>query len=362
MAAMKLLLVILDGGSAEGLGRADTPYLDTVRQESGLPHIIATAPAPTITYGNHACIMTGRAPGGPGGHGIVGNLFRDPATGEIINLDNHDLADFVQAPTIFEQLAEIDSSLTFGAVAEPVCGGANFVEPMMPFFKIPPLERDSVATELAARIIKDKNPGILIVNFLAVDAAGENHGPESEEYMTVLHEADEHIKRLRTIMCDISGVEPHILVTADHGMHPVNQVVDIHKLLKKEGIETKTAASHRSAHIYLKDQSQIHEASERLIDSGNFSSALRREELETIKMEHARSGDLFVLAAPGIELQKPGLLGSHGAARPEEVEVPLIMSGPEWAKAIKGNKAFQTSPFLYELAPAILKLFEGTNK
>lgn len=359
MPGMKLLIVILDGGSAEGLGRADTPYLDAVRRESGLPAMSAAAPAPTITYGNHACIMTGRTAGGAGGHGIVGNLFRNPATGDIVNLDNHDLADFVEAPTLFEQLSKIAPSLTFAAVAEPVCRGANFIEPMMPIFKNPPLERDRAAVDLAARIIRDKNTDVLVVNFLAVDAAGENHGPHSDEYMTILHEADGHIKKLNAIMRDVSGADPHLLVTADHGMHPVDKVVDVYKLLKKQGIETKAAASHRSAHIYLNEPSQQRAANESLINSGYFSSVMRKDELASIKMDHARSGDLFVLAATGIELQKPGLLGSHGAARPEEVEVPLIMSGPEWEQAAKGNKVFQSTPFLHELAPIILNLFQG---
>lgn len=352
MSAIKLLIVILDGGSAEAFARADTPYLDSLAGESGFGILEARAPAPTITYGNHSCIMTGRLPGGPGGHGIVGNLFRDPATRNILNLDDFPPNDCLEAQTLFERLP-----VRGAAVCEPISRGAALVDPMMPYFKIPPLERDCVATERALEFIRNESPDFVAVNFLAVDAAGEIHGPQSLEYNRIISEADRHIKRMMEAWRRAAQSEIHLLVTADHGMHRLERVVDTAEKLRAGGVGAAVAASHRSAHVYLDDKTQLDAAREILESSGCFSSIMEALQLTSISMDHPRSGDLFVLAANGVELQKQGLKGSHGASTPEETTVPLIFHGGGWKAAVSRAGVDAEKLGLEDLAEIVLSLF-----
>jgi predicted AlkP superfamily pyrophosphatase or phosphodiesterase len=355
MALPKLLLVILDGASARALAEADTPYLDACGGEFGLKPMTGQAPVPTITYGNHACIMTGRRAGGPGGHGIVGNLFRDPASGEILNLDDVPPDQCLEAPSLFEQLAPL--GVRGAAVAEPVTRGSVFSSPMMPYFNLDAMERDTRAADKTLDVIAQVDPDFIAVNFLSVDAAGERFGPESDEYMHILYEADLHINALMMTWKKTVRGPVNLLVTSDHGMHAVNRPVNTDAILRGADVRADVAASHRAAHIYLRNRGDLARAMDALQDSGAFSTVLRHENLAPLSLDHPRSGDIFVLAAPGVELQKPGLRGSHGASQPEETEVPIIFAGPDWPDVLKRNQAFMDRPTLSQLAGLVTDLF-----
>ena len=359
MAGEKLLIVILDGASAQVLERLDTPFLSKQCEESGIGAMRAVAPMPTVTYGNHACIMTGRLPGGMYGHGIVGNLFRDPATRRIVNLDDVSPNDYLQSPTLFELLAHGPFGPRPGAaVAEPISRGAAFAEPMAPYFKLPPLERDIAATQSALGILKNHEINLLVVNFLSVDAAGEIYGPDSDEYRRILEQADGHIRELFTFWQNGSTEDVHLLVTADHGMHAVQRLADPAETLSRAGIAAAVAASHRAAHVYLEDEGQIGRARDELTESGVYSEILTVGAQAALSLDHPRSGDLILLAAPGVELQKPGLKGSHGAAQPEEVNVPLILGGGRWDQVLTSDAAPPIPPRLDQLDNLILNFFD----
>jgi predicted AlkP superfamily pyrophosphatase or phosphodiesterase len=359
MAGEKLLIVILDGASADVLERVDTPFLLKQCDESGVGSLRAVAPMPTITYGNHACIMTGRLPGGKYGHGIVGNLFRDPDTRLIVNLDDVSPNDYLQSPTLFELLVRGPFGPRPGAaVAEPISRGAAFTDPMMPYLKLPPLERDIAATRSALGILKNHDINLMVVNFLSVDAAGEIYGPDSAEYRRILEQADAHIRELLIFWQNATSDEVHLLVTADHGMHAVQQLINPAETLSQAGIAAAVAASHRAAHVYLDDENQIAKARDVLGESGAFSEILPVGAQAALALDHQRSGDLILLAAPGVELQKSGLNGSHGAAQPEEVNVPLILGGSRWDQMLASVAAPPNPPRLDQLDNLIFNFFD----
>ena len=357
MALPKLLLVVLDGASAPAFEAADTPYLKQCGTDYGLSPMTGQAPVPTITYGNHACIMTGRLAGGSGGHGNVGNLVRDPAGGGIVNLDDIPPDQCLEAPSLFEALAPL--GVQGASVAEPITRGAVFSSPMMPYFTLEPLERDTRAADKTLDVIEQVQPDFIAVNFLSVDAAGEMYGPDSDEYMRILHEADLHISALMTTWKRAVRGPVNLLVTSDHGMHAVSRPVNTDAILRKAGVRAQVAASHRAAHIYLQNPEDKARAMDALQDSGAFSTVLRRESLAPLALDHPRSGDIFVLAAPGVELQKPGLRGSHGASQPEETAVPMIFSGPDWPAVLKSHEGFFRAPVLQGLAGLVTELFRA---
>lgn len=354
----KLLIIILDGASADVMERAETSFIDKVCKESGIGMLRASAPVPTITYVNHSTIMTGRMPGGKGGHGIVGNLFHDTSRDRIVNVDDYDLSSFIEAPNLFELLQSASNSrFYFASVAEPASKSADIIDPMKQFFTRLPMERDRIAVEHAMKIIKRHNPDAVVVNFLAVDAAGENYGPQTSRYRAIIEEADNHIRKLMNIWHDISRQEVHLIITSDHGMHMIDKSFDVEKALEKAGVAAGVAASHRAAHIYLHDAADLDKAKECMLESGAFAEVYSKKQLPSISMDHERSGDLFLLAGEGVELQKPGLKGSHGSNRPEETEVPLILGGSAWESVLPKVLAGRARPWIGDVTPLALELF-----
>jgi predicted AlkP superfamily pyrophosphatase or phosphodiesterase len=362
MASVKLLLIILDGCSADAFATADTPCFDALCRVEGATLLRAKAPLPTITYGNHATILTGRFAGGPGGHGIVGNLFRDPANGRILNLDDYPPDDFLEAPTLFERLQRGESRpVRCMAVAEPITRGAYNALIMMDYFRKPPQERERAAVNRALKAVHMDNPDLLAVNMLYVDGAGETFGPKSAEYRESIETADAQIHEILDAWRDTSKQEIHVLVTADHGMHAVDRKIEPGSILESAGIDGAVASSHRAAHIYLNDRAAIADARGALETSGAFTAILGAEDMSSINISHTRTGDLFVLAAPGVELQKGGLRGSHGSSRPEETEVPLLLSGSRWYSALSRTPEMAATPSLERITGLLLELFHDSG-
>lgn len=358
MKTPKLLLVILDGGSARAVEAARTPFLDSLRGEPGFAWMKAKAPVPTITYGNHSTILTGRRAGGPGGHGIVGNLFRDPASGKVLNLDDCGLDAFVEARTVFELLNGNSARAVVCATSgEPVTRGAGSVDPMMPILARPVFERDRAAADGAMRWMRGAAPDLVVVNFLSVDGAGENFGPESGEYARSIETADGLIGEMMECWRKEAGCEIHLLVTADHGMTRVERRTDAGQLLARNGVPAAVAASHRAAHVYA-EGGAAGDAADVLRESGMFSDVMTRDEYGVFGMDHPRAGDVFALAGPGVELQKDGLRGSHGGNLPEETEVPLIFHGSRWNEILCRRSGFEKSAALEDVSPLVMELFE----
>lgn len=94
-------VVCIDGGADEyldeALARGRMPRLAAML--SGCTRGLARAAMPTFTNPNNASIITG-AP--PSVHGINGNFFLDPATGEPVMMND---GSFLRAPTILAQAA-----------------------------------------------------------------------------------------------------------------------------------------------------------------------------------------------------------------------------------------------------------------
>nr|HDO80376.1 HD domain-containing protein [Candidatus Bathyarchaeota archaeon] len=316
------VIVVLDGCNVKAFKKADTPVLDEVMTE-GAWTFKCKSVVPTATYTAHCSIVTGRT---PGEHGVVGNFYYDAEEGRVIDFDVDDVNLYVEASTIFEEVA------CGGCVGEPITKGAKLVVSKGEVQARDVWRQDEYATAKVLEMIEAHQPEVIAVNFPGVDVVGEKFGPLSSEEIRLLEKDDRLIGRIREVL-EESYEDYLIVVTADHGMTEVRENIRVYEVLAD--FNPVVCASHRFAHIYL--DGEVEEARKALREDGRFNLIVSREEADKISLLNKRSGDLMVAAQPGYELSEQRLRGSHGGVSREEMYVPLIISKPEYGDVVKGE-------------------------
>ncbi len=312
-------VVVLDGCSIRALKRARTPVINEL-VKLGVATFRCRSVAPTATYTGHASIVTGAT---PEVHGIVGNFYYDRGQGRVVWFDVDDVNAHLEAPTIFEWVG------AGGCVGEPVTRGAKCKVSKEEVQARDVWRQDDYAVSKAVEMIEKDRPVLLVINLPGVDGVGERYGASSREASKILEEDDKIIGKLQGALEEC--YEDYLLVvTADHGMTDVRENIDVEGLL--DGLNPVVCASHRFAHIYLKN---VEEAERRLRRDGRFSLILLRSEAAKLSLQNPRVGDLMVAAKPGYEISKQKLRGSHGGLTRDEVLVPLVVSKPEYADVVR---------------------------
>jgi predicted AlkP superfamily pyrophosphatase or phosphodiesterase len=213
-----VILVSLDGF------RYDYPRIYHAPNLDGLAARGASAPDgmipayPSITFPNHYTIVTGLY---PEHHGIVANVFYDPARKQVYSYkDAQTVNDGTwYGGTPLWVLAEqhgMRSACFFWPGSE-----ANILQTLPTYYmkydaKYP--NRQRVEQVLAwLQLPAERRPHFITLYFSDVDSAGHAHGPDSPEVAAAVREVDDEIGRL------VEGVKKlnlrvDVIVVADHGM------------------------------------------------------------------------------------------------------------------------------------------------
>lgn len=175
--------------------------------------------------------------------------------------------------------------------------------------------------------------------FLLTDALQPGYSPERAELSArqMLSAAKLADQALEIILKPIDLEQADVLLVSDHGMAPIHTNVYINTLLERAGLlrldrrdyvevdksRTLAVASGGSAHIYINllgheqdgilpagdypdIQAQIVELLKALVDPRTdlpvFQRILTRQELSELHLDHGNSGDIFVQASPGYNL------------------------------------------------------------
>lgn len=309
-------LVILDGCGSKALRRANTPFIDELARGGAFSYQCRSV-CPSATYTAHSSLLTGKL---PREHGIVGNSFFDRGLGRVVDLDKASVSDFLDTRTLFE----VVSGLCV-CVGCAVCRGADVVVSKEEVQARGVWEQNQFAVERALDALERFGPRVLVAALLGIDAVGERFGPDSEEYLRALEEADELVEKLDHALSRL--YRDHLLVVvSDHGMVSVSENLDIEELLKP--FSPVVCVSHRFAHVYLSEG--VVEAGELLEEVGGVERVFSRGELGELGLDHLRSGDLVVVAGDGVEFGMRRLRGSHGGFCEEEVFVPLVVNRSEF--------------------------------
>src|SRR5580693_3309647 len=187
----------------------------------------ASAPAgmipayPSITFPNHYTIVTGLY---PEHHGIVANVFYDPARKQVYSYkDEQSVTDGTwYGGTPLWVLAEqqgMHSACFFWPGSEANIQGVLPSYYMKYDARFP--NRKRVEQVLGwLQLPAERRPHFITLYFSDVDSAGHAHGPDSPEVASAVHEVDDEIGRLVEGVAKLN-LRVDVLVVADHGMAKV---------------------------------------------------------------------------------------------------------------------------------------------
>jgi hypothetical protein len=216
-----VILVSLDGFRYDYPRIYHSPNLDALgARGASAPEGMIPA-YPSITFPNHYTIVTGLY---PEHHGIVANVFYDPARKQVYSYkDEQTVTDGTwYGGTPLWVLAEqqgMRSACFFWPGSEADIQGTLPTYYMKYEAKYPNRKRvDQVLNWL--QLPAERRPHFITLYFSDVDSAGHAHGPDSPEVASAVHEVDDEIGRLVEGVAKLN-LRVDVIVVADHGMAKV---------------------------------------------------------------------------------------------------------------------------------------------
>lgn len=390
--APDVVLISLDGLRPEFCWdeRWPAPCLQSLRKRGAAARTMLPV-FPSITYANHASLVTGVS---PATHGIDCNIDFDWETGPKPGWNWE--ASKLKAPALWQLAAR--RGISCAAFSWPVSLGAGMAVNIPEVFHVPGANQGTTESlireastpglieEIQARhpgpfpvsfeewdawlpsavhhVWRTRKPQLTLIHMLNLDWVQHRFGPAGEETRQALARLDRDLERL---IAPLDLNKTVLMVVGDHGFLEVEKSVSLNRLFLDEGWITMSGdriASWKvlartnggSAAILCKSPELMPKVEAVLLNhSGQRYQILDRAELDRRRtFSEAR---LAVSARPGyaftaspraaFEVETPRKLGQHGHL-PEWVPTTWIMVGP-------GIRAGQElgSRQLLEVAPTI---------
>lgn len=319
-----------------------TPHLAALAQRGSCAPMAAVFPA--VTLSAQATFLTGLP---PSGHGAVGNgwyfrelgeawLWRQPNAliqGEkIYETARARHADFTCAKLFWwwNMGAAVDWSVTpkpfypaDGRKILAAYGTPNgYLERLetelgkFPFFDFwgprAGLGSSRWIAQATMRTLEEHAPTLTLAYLPHLDYDQQRFGPKSSEGLRALGEVDDLVGQL-VASADASGIET--IVVSEYGIEEAKQHVDVNRILRRAGLlavrdspvgETLdtfasrafAVADHQAAHVYTRDAAALEAAREALEGTPGIALLLDRAGQRQLGIDHPRSGELVLAAAP----------------------------------------------------------------
>jgi predicted AlkP superfamily pyrophosphatase or phosphodiesterase len=162
------------------------------------------------------------------------------------------------------------------------------------------------------KILRDHHPDLLLAYVPHLDYDLQRFGPDAPESIRAAREVDEALKPL---LDDARNADATVVALSEYGITSVRRPVDINRLLRREGLlEVYTqdgmeyldpwvsrafaVADHQVAHVYVNDPSDLPRVTAMLGELSGVDEVLDREAQARYGLDHARAGDLVVVADP----------------------------------------------------------------
>ena len=229
----RVIVVALDGTTPAAARDAQVASLeDLARRGASAERLVPVFP--TNTFPNLVTLVTGVA---PEVHGIVNNVFRDPARG-LFRYGND--PDWIEVEPIWSIAARhgVVSAAYHWVGSEGAWSGGGGPRYWVPFDAATP-ETEKVARVLVWLDIEDPRarPRLITTWFHGADRAAHRHGPDSPEVRAALREQGDALAQL------VAGIEARdgfatttLFVVSDHGMAAVERRVDLDAALRGAGV------------------------------------------------------------------------------------------------------------------------------
>jgi predicted AlkP superfamily pyrophosphatase or phosphodiesterase len=162
------------------------------------------------------------------------------------------------------------------------------------------------------KILREHHPDLLLTYIPHLDYDLQRFGPDAPESARAAREVDEALKPL---LDDARNAGATVVALSEYGITSVRRPVDINRALRREGLlEVYTqdgmeyldpwvsrafaVADHQVAHVYVADPSDIPRVTALLSGLSGVDAVLDRAAQARYGIDHARAGELVVVAEP----------------------------------------------------------------
>lgn len=337
----KTVVIDIVGLSANLIGE-HTPFLDAYVKKRHLTPIKPVLPAVTTT--SQSTYVTGKW---PAENGIVGNGWYDREDSEVKFWKQSNK--LVQGDKIWDNARKADPNFTvskmfwwynmystadWSVTPRPQYHADGVKAPDC--YSYPPELRDELQAELgqfplfnfwgpnanikSTRWIADAsmsverrhNPTLTLIYLPHLDYCLQKFGPDFSKISKELNEIDEVVKDLIQFY---EARNAKIILLSEYGINAVNNPIHINRILRNEelisvrnerwyelldaGVSKAFAVSdHQIAHVYLNDPSVKEQVMQVLKKTPGIDLVLDKEAQKEYHIDHARSGDIVVVAKP----------------------------------------------------------------
>lgn len=283
----RVVVLVYHGFSPALLATVATPAFDRMAEEGAYSHRLVSA-FPTGDFVNGASLATGCW---PEQHGIVADAFLDPERGRY---DRDGLASWMTGCQTLSQVAQAQgvrvTRLGWYLDAEPErCGrGAP--------------QRDAARHDaLIAALRKPQGEAsqLILARFCRPGAVVREVGVDSQKSRAHIVETDARVAEVLAAIEARPESETTLFLLTDHGMREVSHLVQLDRLLKREGVRAQSIARGSTALLYLEAGQDADIAAKRLAKYRPIE-VQRRGSLPAYAHlgEGARVPDLIVSAFP----------------------------------------------------------------
>jgi predicted AlkP superfamily pyrophosphatase or phosphodiesterase len=244
--------------------------------------------------------------------------------------------------------------------------------------------KDAMIADLAADLVRRRQPDLLFVHFLSADSLQHLHGPRSPEALWAIEYLDSLIGKIVAATRETASDRTTFFVVSDHGFLPVSREVRVNVCLAEAGFAGTVASTrgreaifvmnHGAGYVYATgrdardapDDAWLRDLAAFLAKIEGVSAVWTAHEYPELGLpqpsENAWVGDLLVEAAPGYcfaddaegeaVTETPRFRGTHGQ-RPtyEENGAFFLASG---ARVTKGTRLPPIQS--RDLAPTLARL------
>jgi predicted AlkP superfamily pyrophosphatase or phosphodiesterase len=279
-----VVVLLFDGVAPSLLQLAPVPAFERMRAQGSFSHGFEP-PFPTISLISGFTISTGCW---PEHHGIVTNKFLGE---DGVVYDHSRDADWMTGCENLHQAAERQGVRTaaldwYGARSGSRGPLASIVDGTSGHDSFP--DDDTRAEEVAALLAlpPEQRPRLILAYFRGPDGAAHFEGMRSKAARAAVVRMDRAVARVMKAMEAGPGRDAATLVvTTDHGMAPVTEIVNIQRILRVNEIPARPLSTGTTSFLYFDDPAAVERAARKLAAYPQLE-VLRREALP----EYARLG------------------------------------------------------------------------
>ncbi len=310
-----VLWISIDGFRGDYIGKKSLPFFNGLMKDGGFTGHLQPI-FPSITFPSHSVEMTGVP---PDQNGITGNSMLDERTNKVVHFPPD--ASLLQAEPLWVT-AERQGVRT--AVLDwPL--SQNEPGPVRASYFLDRYDDKLTDEERLSRILENwkadqaPQPLRLIIGYIpSLDHAGHQYGPEAPQIATTLQRIDQEMGSFLHEVLQLwdqkmtKNDHLYLLITTDHGMQKVQNIVDVHRLaspLVLQGAEIVTngpVASFYFPEVAAGELAGRVGAVKAQISTQPFLECYARDELPAAwHYQHpTRVGDLVVVLKPGYTFGK----------------------------------------------------------